>query len=532
MKTAKIHVHPRFRIGEISPRLYGAFLEPIGTMVNGSMYNPRHPSADGDGFRKDFMDALKAAGLPALRLPGGNFVSGWDWKDSIGPRNRRKTQLDTAWFQYYTNDVGYDEYLRWTQGIGAEPLVTVNLGTGGLDDALHIVEYTNHSAGSYWSDLRREYGREAPYGVKTWYLGNEMDGPWQIGSWQKNPRGYGILAHEVSKGMKWIDPAIETVACVSSSPFLAHYPQWDLEVLQECYETVDYISLHHYHIAAPGDYQALLGGSCFFEDYIRTEIGLCDFVRTKLRSPRTMMLSFDEYGSREQELKGVLPGRGSVWEHEFDPKREYARHDPDRMASATPFIQRGGMLDALSSASTLLTLLRHADRVKIGCMTSGLHTLAAASRDHVWKPVAHYPFKQLMQYGRGVSLGIAIQCDHYDIPGYAPSHQFQYSTHTGIGFVDAAAALDEGQGELAVFVINRDAEADRLLEIDAGAFEGCRFIEHLQLHSDDIHRMNTWEQPDAVTPQVNANAAFKGGKLTAVIPPLSWNVFRYEAEGL
>ena len=532
MKTAKIHVHPHFRVGDISPRLYGAFLEPIGTMVNGSMYNPNHPSADTHGFRKDFMDALKSTGLPAVRLPGGNFVSGWDWKSSIGPKERRKTQLDTAWFQYYTNEIGHDEYLKWTRMIGAEPMVTINLGTNGLSDALHIVEYTNHRSGSYWSDLRREYGQETPYNVKTWYLGNEMDGPWQIGSWQKDPRGYGILAHEVSKGMKWTDPAIETVACVSSSPFLAHYPQWDLEVLQECYETVDYISLHHYHIAAPGDYAALLGGSCFFEDYIATEIGLCDFVQAKLRSPRKMMLSFDEYGSREQPLGEIDPGRGTVWEHTFDPAREYTRHDPDHMTAKTQFIHRGGMLDALSSASTLLTLLRHANRVKIGCMTSGLHTLTAADRDHVWKPAAHYPFTQLMQYGRGVSLRTAVECDCYDIPGYAASHQFQYSTHKDIGFVDTAAAFNPETKELAVFVINRDWENDRLLELEAGAFEGCRLIEQIQLHSDDLELMNTFEKPDTVLPSVNTDALFRNGKVTAVIKKLSWNVFRFEVKGL
>lgn len=532
MKTAGIFLHPRFRIGQISPRLYGAFLEPIGTMVNGSMYNPKHRTADKDGFRQDFMAALKAAGLPALRLPGGNFVSGWDWKHSIGPRDKRRAQLDTAWHQYYTNEVGYDEYLRWTEAIGAEAMVTINLGTNGLRDALHQVEYTNHKEGSYWADLRRQHGREAPYGVKTWYLGNEMDGPWQIGSFEKDPKAYGVLAHEVSKGMKWTDPGIETVACVSSSPFLAHYPDWDLRVLQECYETVDYISLHHYHIAAPGDYEALLGGSCYFEDYIRTEIGLCDFVQTKLRSPRRMLLSFDEFGSRQQELKGVLPGRGAEWPHTFDRHREYVRHDPDNMVPTTAFVQRGDMLDALSSASTLLTLLKYADRIKIGCMTSGLHTLVAANRDHVFKPIAHYPFKLMMQYGQGVSLRTEVTCDTFDIPGYAPTHQFQYSARKGIRYVDAAAAYHAAAGELAVFVVNKDAGQDRLLEIDIGAFEGCRLLEHQVLHSADLNQMNTFETPDAVLPVINPVASMKHGKLSAVIPRLSFNLFRMAVKGL
>ncbi|HPJ01311.1 MAG TPA: alpha-L-arabinofuranosidase C-terminal domain-containing protein [Candidatus Limiplasma sp.] len=532
MKTASIHLHPRFQIGEISPRLYGAFLEPIGTMVNGSMYNPRHPTADANGFRQDFIQALKATGLPAVRLPGGNFVSGWDWKDSIGPRESRKTQLDTAWFQYYTNEIGHDEYLKWTQAIGAEPMYTVNLGTNDLRDALHLVEYTNRPSGSYWADLRKAYGQEEPYQVKTWYLGNEMDGPWQIGSWEKNAKGYGVLAHEVSKGMKWTDPGIETVACVSSSPFLAHYPQWDLEVLQECYETVDYISLHHYHIAAPGDYAALLGGSVFFEDYINTEIGLCDFVQTKLRSPRKMMLSFDEYGSRQQPLEGILPGRGTEWAHTFDPKQQYTRHDPDNMHSKTLFVPRGGMADALSSASALLALLRHADRVKIGCMTAGLQTLAATDRDHVWKPIAHYPFAQLMQYGRGISLQTVVDCDRYAIPGYAPSHQFQYRTHEDIDLIDAAAAFNPKTRELAVFVINRDPAQDCELAIAADSFESCRFLEHIQLHGEDFQAMNTYEHPDTVLPAVNTDAAFQNGKATAVVKSLSWNVFRFQAAGL
>ena len=526
-KKATISVHPAFRVGDISPRLYGAFLEPIGTMVNGSMYNPKHPLSDEKGFRRDYIDALKASGIPAIRLPGGNFVSGWNWKDSIGPLENRKTQLDTAWFQYYTNEVGHDEYLQWTQEIGGEAMYTINLGTGGLTDALHLVEYTNHRGGGYWADLRGKYGHEAPYGVRTWYLGNEMDGPWQIGSWEKNPRGYGILAHEVSKGIKWIDPTIETVACVSSSPFLAHYPQWDLESLQECYETVDYISLHHYHIAAPGDYAALLGGSCFFEDYINTEIGLCDFIQTKLRSPKRMMLSFDEYGSRMQPLGEILPGRGTVWEHEFSPDNEYIRHDPDNMV--LKWRQQGGdMLDALTSASTLLTLLRHADRVKIGCMTGGLGAIAATDRLHVWKKAAHYPFTQLMKYGQGVSLRTAVEGDAFTIPGYAVSHQFQYRTRQGIKYVDAAAALNDSTGELNIFVINRDWTDSCALEIDAAAFQGYRFMEHIQLYSDDIGAVNTYENPDVITPIVNTGAVFRDGKLTADIQKLSWNVFRFK----
>ena len=221
-KKAKVSVNPNFKIGEISKRLYGAFLEPIGTMVNGSMYNPNHLTADEQGFRKDWIDALKEFGIPAVRLPGGNFVSGWDWKDSIGPKDLRKKHLDLAWHQYYTNDIGHDEYLQWTEKIGAEPMYTLNLGTGDINDAVYNVEYTNHEGGTYWSDLRKKNGHDKPYGVKMWYLGNEMDGPWQVASWEKDPKAYGVKANEVSKAIKWVDGTIETAVCVSASPDVLH----------------------------------------------------------------------------------------------------------------------------------------------------------------------------------------------------------------------------------------------------------------------------------------------------------------------
>lgn len=530
-RRATVTIHPKFRIGDISPRLFGAFLEPIGSMVNGSMYNPKHPTADARGFRCDFIDALKAAELPAVRLPGGNFVSGWNWKDSIGPPEQRKTSLDLAWFQYYPNDIGHDEYLQWTELVGADPLYTVNLGTGDINDAISIIEYTNHAGGTYWSDLRRKYGRENPYNVKTWYLGNEMDGPWQIASWEKNPRGYGILAHETSKAMKWVDPTIETVACVSSSPFLHTYPQWDLEVLQECYETVDYISLHHYHAAPLGDLGAILGGSAMFEDYIRTEIALCDFVQTKLRTPKQMMLSFDEFGTWPEEPKPLSYGKGGNKNisafYRFDPQRQFVRHDPDDWSTRRRL--RGGseIIQAITAASVMLTFLRYADRIRIGCMTRGLGALAASNREHVWKEAAHYSFTDLIKYARGVSLQPAVDCDTYDIPAYATSDFHQYDAHEGVPYIESAAALDEDRGLLNVFVINRNWQEDIPLVLDVSGFEGYEFIEHKQLFADDLEAANSFENPQRVVPAVNPEARFADGKVYAGTKMISWNVFRF-----
>lgn len=529
-QTAKITVHPSFQIGEISPRLFSTFLEPIGTMVNGTMYNPKHPTADEQGFRTDFIDALKVTGMPAVRLPGGNFVSAWQWKDSIGPKNERKVHLDPAWYQYITNEVGHDEYLQWAEKVGTQSLYTVNLGTGTMQDAMDIVEYTNHEGGTYWSDLRKKYGHEKPYGVKTWYLGNEMDGPWQLGSWEKDPRGYGVRCNEVSKAMKWIDASIETAVCASSAPFMDHYPSWEETVLQECYETVDYLSMHHYHSAPPGDVKALLGGSVYYEDFINTEIAMCDLVQAKCRSPKKIMLSFDEYGAMIRPNSPLHPGYGRYnmvrAHYRFDPERKYILHDPDHMPERE--FPGGDLLHALSMASIQLAFLRHADRVKIGCMTGGLGALCSANHDHVWKSASHYVFMQLMEYARGISLQTDVQGETFDLPGYAIDDTSQYTGKEGVGYIDSACAWDQGNGMMTVFVINRSQEQEYPLNIDIRGFEGYGFDRHLELTTGDLELKNRYEEPDNIVPAQCSGDSFENGALSAHVKPLSWNVFLFQ----
>ncbi len=528
-QKAKITVHPLFTVGEISPRLFSTFLEPIGTMVNGTMYNPKHPTADEQGFRQDFIKGLKDAGMRAVRLPGGNFVSCWDWKDSIGPLENRKAHLDMAWHQYVTNEVGHDEYLQWAEKTGAEPMYTINLGTGGIRDAIDLVEYTNHEGGTYWSDLRRRYGHEKPYGVKTWYLGNEMDGPWQLGSWDKDPRGYGVTCNEVSKAMKWVDESIETVVCASSAPFMDHYPQWEEEVLTQCYETVDYISLHHYHIAPPGDFRALLGGSVFYEDFINTEIAMCDLVQAKMRSPKKIMISFDEYGTMARPNEKLHPGRGphnmAETHYRFDPARKYVRHDPDKMDHRE--FPGGDMLHALTLGSTQLAFLHHADRVKIGCMTGGLGALCASDHDHVWRSASYYVMTQLMRYAKGVSLRTAVESETFDIPGYAINDTSQYPDREGVNWVDSAGAWDGADGTLNLFVLNKNPDASCALELDVSAFPGYAFETHTELYSEDFEAKNSYETPDAVTPRENKGARCQDGILRTDLKPLSWNLIRF-----
>src|ERR687898_1948280 len=221
MQTAKITIDPNFRIGEVDPRLYGSFIEHLGRAIYGGIYEPEHPTADDIGFRQDVLDLVRELDVPIIRYPGGNFVSGYDWEDGVGPVEERPRRLDLAWRTVETNQVGTNEFAAWAERAGAEVMMAINLGTRGVDAARNLVEYCNHPSGSHYSDLRRSHGVEDPHGVKVWCLGNEMDGPWQIG--RKTPQEYGRLACEAAKAMKWVDPpsssslvAAPTLRCLPS----------------------------------------------------------------------------------------------------------------------------------------------------------------------------------------------------------------------------------------------------------------------------------------------------------------------------
>lgn len=530
-KKAGITVHPEYEIGSISPRLYGCFLEPIDSFVNGSMFNPSHPSADEHGFRRDFLEELREAKLPCIRLPGGNYISGWEWDKSIGPKEYRHRVLDPAWHQYVTNEVGHDEYLQWAIAAGMEPMYTINLGTGTIKDAMHIIEYTNHPGGTYWSDLRAKYGHKDPYKVKTWYLGNEMDGCWQIGSWEKDPHGFGVLTNEVSKAMKFIDGSIETVACVSSSPFSVQYPQWDYDVLNECYENVDYISLHHYHSAPPGNWAAFYAGSSAYEDYIRTELAVCDTIKTKVRSRKTMLISFDEYECFIRESRPVTFGKSGHPGNEVHFRyndRPYEFIDPNDWSNHNRVRPGGDMAQALSDAAIMLTFLRHADRVKIGCNTFGLEAAVATDRDHIWKKASRYILDNLIRYGQGISLRPEVKCEVYDVPTYAMDDFAQYDRREGVKYIEAAAAIQEEKGEMTVFAVNLDWEEMAELTLDARGFEEYEFIEHIELYADELGMCNTYTTPNAIIPHTNRETHAEDGKLTAALKKSSWNMFRFE----
>ena len=259
MKQAKVILDKDYIIGRIDPRIYGSFLEHLGRAVYNGIYEPGHPLANKDGFRTDVMKLISDLKVPIIRYPGGNFVSGFNWEDSIGPRSERPRRLDLAWFTTETNEVGLHEFCQWAKEMNTDMMYAVNLGTRGPDAARNIVEYANHKSGSYWSDLRIKNGAKDPFNIKLWCLGNEMDGPWQMG--HKTAYEYGRTANEAAKMMKWVDDSIELVACGSSHTDMPTFGTWEREMLEECYDNVDYVSLHRYYGNPTNDTQGFLARS-------------------------------------------------------------------------------------------------------------------------------------------------------------------------------------------------------------------------------------------------------------------------------
>ena len=480
MPNATIVLDRDFRVGEVDPRLFGGFLEHLGRAIYGGIYEPGHPTADERGFRRDVLDLVRELGVPVVRYPGGNFVSGYDWEDGVGPVAERPRRLDLAWRSTEPNAVGTNEFAAWAKRVGTEVMLAVNLGTRGVDAARALVEYCNHPGGTKWSDLRIAHGVPEPHAVKLWCLGNEMDGPWQIG--QKTAAEYGRLAAETAKTMKWVDPTIELVACGSSNSAMPTFPQWEETVLEHTYEHVDYLSLHTYCRLEEDDLGSFLARSLDMEEFIETVIATCDHVRAKKRATKRLHLAFDEW---------------NVWYHSRERDRQIMRDHP--WAVAPPLTEETYTLaDALVVGTMLIALLRHADRVKIACIAQLVNALAPIQTEtggRAWRQTTYYPFLHASRFGRGVVLDLQISS-----PSYASERFDRVPT------LAATAVLDEAAEQATIFAVNRDQTDDLALAADLRCLAGYRVVEQLVLAAADPHAANTADHPDAVVPHRRADA--------------------------
>ena len=501
MKKASMILDKDYQVSRIDKRIYGSFIEHLGRAVYGGIYEPGHPESDEKGFRKDVMAAVKKLGVPIVRYPGGNFVSGFNWEDSVGPVEKRPKRLDLAWFTTETNEVGLHEFFEWTEKAGSDLMYAINLGTRGPEQARDVVEYANHRGGSKFSDMRIANGRKDPFGIKLWCLGNEMDGPWQMG--QKTGYEYGRTANEAAKIMKWVDPTIELVACGSSNTEMPTFGSYELEMLDQCYENIDYISMHRYYGNPTGDTPGFLARSMDMDDFIHTVASICDAVKGKKHSKKQVNLSFDEW---------------NVWYHSNEQDKEIWKQD--KWNRALPLLEDiYNFEDALLVGSMLMTLIRNADRVKIACLAQLVNVIAPIMTRNgggCWAQTTYYPFMHASRYGRGTALLSLVDSPVYDCSDYE-----------GVPYIDSAAVLDD-DGNVNIFCVNRDMKEDYELSVDLRSFGPLKLSEHILLHHDDVKAVNTEADPDNVIPAAGPGGTIEGGKAVIRIPALSWNVIRFE----
>jgi alpha-L-arabinofuranosidase len=495
VQGARLVIDPAFAVADVDERVYGSFVEHMGRCVYGGIYEP-----DGDREREDVLELVRDLGVTIVRYPGGNFVSGYDWTDGIGPRSARPRRLELAWRSIETNQVGTDEFLSWVRRAGAEPMLAVNMGTRGLDAARHLVEYCNAPGGTEWADRRRANGREDPYGVRVWCIGNEMDGPWQIG--HMDAVAYGKAANETGKAMRLVDPSIELVVCGSSHSRMPTFGAWEDTVLDLAWEVADHISLHTYYDPARFESSAaFLAASLDLDRMIDTVAATADAVAARKRSRRRVSLSVDEW---------------NVW-YQTPTEKFERRGEP--FAEAPPLIEDTyTVTDALVVGCVLITLLRHADRVRMACLAQLVNVIAPIrTRDGgpAWRQTTYFPFQHAARYGRGTVLRVEPEGPTYATEG-----------EDGVPVLEATAVHD-GADTLTLFAVNRATEPLSLEAVLHGLGTPA-VAEHLVLADSDPSAANTAEQPERVLPRAVSGARIDAGVLHADLPPRSWNVLRLE----
>jgi alpha-N-arabinofuranosidase len=497
MLTSRIVVDRDFVISTLDRRVFGTFVEHLGRCVYGGIYEPDHATADKNGFRQDVLELTRELGVTIVRYPGGNFLSGYNWEDGVGPKERRPTRLDLAWGSTESNEFGTNEFIAWCRTADVEPMFAVNLGTRGPDEARHLLEYCNHPGGTHYSDLRRAHGFEQPHGIKFWCLGNEMDGPWQI--CRKTAQEYGRVAQETAKVMRWVDSHLQLAACGSSQRAMPTYGSWEYDVLDHCFNEVDFISLHAYFRNDSNDIGEFFTVIEDFDSFIKEVAAISDAVAAKRRSPKRIMLSLDEW---------------NVW---------YKAHTPADLRKpgwpeAPPLLEEiYNFEDALIVGGALITLINNADRVKAACLAQLVNVIGAIFTETggpAWRQTIFHPFAQASRHARGQVLRAKVQTD-----------TFSTKTHADVPLLLSSVVHDEESGAVTILALNRSPTDEMQLDVELRGFGERRKVSFAsELHHSDLKAVNSKSAPDAVAPRSRTDVSIANGAVSARLKPLSWNV--------
>ena len=497
----RVYVDSRRTIAPLDRNLFGSFLEHLGRAIYEGIYDPESKLSDANGFRKDVLAEIRQLAVPIVRYPGGNFVSGYNWLDGVGPKKDRPRVLDKAWDTMESNQFGTNEFLAWCKAAGTEPLMGLNLGTGTPEEAAALVEYCNIDKGTKWSDLRRQHGIADPYKVQHWCLGNEMDGPWQIG--HMSATEYGLKAADAARQMRYVDPSLKLIACGSSGPFMPTYLEWDREVLEQCYQYVDGLSLHRYFgnndRDTGGDSSKYLAMNLSMERQIAETVAVCDLVRGHKRSAKKLWLSFDEWNVWYRTTTGDA----------VNGHRQEAPHLLEEIYNLEDALLVGGLINSL---------LRNADRVKLACLAQLINVIAPIMTDAngILRQTIYYPYSWALQFARGTVLDLLVQSSTYELAGLDQ-----------VGHVDVAGSLDRGDGKLSLFILNRDLSKAHDVEVVWEDASPAGVISAFVLTGGDLKVANSFAAPRQIVPQSFAVSASSGGRTKFEAPARSYTVVQW-----
>jgi alpha-N-arabinofuranosidase len=486
MSRAEVSIDTRRVIGRVSPLVYGHFIEHLGRCIYGGVYEEGSDLADQHGFRTDVLAATAELAPTIARYPGGNFASGYHWRDGVGPPGRRPRRWDRAWRTVETNQFGTDEFIRWCRQLRAEPYLCVNLGDGDATEAADWVEYCNATCDTSLTRLRQDNGSPGPHNVRYWGLGNELYGDWQIGA--KEAGAYADAARDAARSMRRVDPDIKLVAVGCNEK-----PDWNLTVLRKLWDTVDYLALHLY-VGCP-DAQSHLAYGLVVDHHIRQMRSAIEMVAAEQLGTKRVEIAFDEW---------------NVW---------YRHHRP-------PLEERYDLADAVVVAQFLNAFIRHCDIVTMANLAQLVNVLGAimARPDGMFRQTIYWPLWMYRKAMLGCGLDVWCQSPTAEMEvhwaGSRPSRH-------DVPIVDVGATGDPAEGKVALAVVNRSLTRQVDLAIHGVRFD--RDVEAQLLSGDDPHSVNDFSCPDRIGPEsVAIGSLLRGQSLR--IPPLSVSVLAGTAD--
>ncbi|MCI1635443.1 alpha-N-arabinofuranosidase [Bifidobacterium sp.] len=509
-------IHTPVAVADIPQRLFGSFIEHMGRGVYGGIYEPEHPSADEYGFRHDVIQLVKELGVNCVRYPGGNFVSNYNWEDGTGPKEHRPIRRDLAWHSTETNEVGIDDFYRWSLQTDTEIMLAVNLGTRGLHACLEELEYVNGAAGTTLADRRIRNGIPKAMDVSMWCLGNEMDGPWQVG--HMSAEEYAAAVDKVAHAMKLAESGLQLVACGSSSAHMPSFGHWERTVLDKAYENLDFISCHaYYYDRGASSFQDFLLSSEDMTQFIKTVAEICADVKTEKHSDHEVALSFDEWGVWYSD----------IWnrqEQEWKAEAKAGLHHQPWPQAPHLLEDRYTVADAVVEGSLMITLLKHCDRVRSASRAQLVNVIApimAEANGQAWRQSVFYPFAAAANFARGIAYAPTIE-------GPLLSTQDLAVTPA----IDAVITWDEEEHQGLVLIVNRDEHQSHTATVDCSLLPGVAdssvIIDCAQmLHENDPLMCNSPEETRAVVPHhVNLQNAINGC-ITIDMPEISWMAIQF-----